>query len=285
MSKILTKTRLSENVFQMTVEAPAIARERKAGQFIILQIDADWGERIPLTIADADAEKGTVTIIFQTVGASTMQLAKFEAGDDIPVFVGPLGKPTDVKKVGHVVCVGGGVGVAPMHPIAQAMKKAGNKVTIIIGARTKELVIMEEEMRRIADELIIVTDDGSYGRKGLVTEPLKELCEAGGVDGARLCWIGGLDEDDAVAGVLNGGVLADGPSGLSGGDFGGKVAKVPARMMRGLTDGGRGLGVRGDAATGENILQVAPGGDDAPGGVVLHAEADEEVRRHAYLVP
>ena len=184
MNKITSKTRLSENVYRMDVEAPLIARERKAGQFVILQVDDEFGERIPLTIADADPDKGTVTIIFQTVGASTMKLAKFEVGDDIPVVVGPLGRPTDVRKVGHVVCVGGGVGVAPMHPIAQAMKAIGNRVTIIIGARTKDLVIMEDEMRKIADELIIVTDDGSYGRKGLVTEPLKECCEKGDVDEA-----------------------------------------------------------------------------------------------------
>ena len=182
MNRILEKKQLSENVYEMVVENPAIAHERKAGQFVILQVDEDFGERIPLTIADADAERGTVTIIFQTVGASTTKLSRFEPGDEIPVFVGPLGKPTDIRKAGHVVCVGGGVGVAPLHPIAQAMKEAGNKVTIVIGARTKELVIMEDEMRRIADELIIVTDDGSYGRKGLVTAPLKELCEKGDVD-------------------------------------------------------------------------------------------------------
>lgn len=178
MYKIVKKLQLSENVYRMDIGAPLIAAERKAGQFIILQVNTEYGERVPLTIADADPIAGTITIIFQTVGATTMKLAKLNEGDSLPALLGPLGKPTHVEKRGHVVCVGGGIGVAPMHPIAQAMKAAGNKVTIIMGARNKELLIMEEEMKKIADELIIVTDDGSYGRKGLVTEPLKELCES-----------------------------------------------------------------------------------------------------------
>jgi ferredoxin--NADP+ reductase len=178
MYKIVKKLQLSENVFRMDIEAPLIAAERKAGQFIILQVNTEYGERVPLTIADADPIAGTITIIFQTVGATTMKLAKLNEGDCLPALLGPLGKPTHVEKRGHVVCVGGGIGVAPMHPIAQAMKAAGNEVTIFMGARNKELLIMEEEMRKIADELIIVTDDGSYGRKCLVTEPLKELCES-----------------------------------------------------------------------------------------------------------
>ena len=188
MNKILAKKRLSENVYQMTFEAPLIASERKAGQFIILMVDEQLGERIPLTIADADAEKGTVTIIFQTVGATTMKLSTFEPGDAIPAVLGPLGRPTDIcgangEKPGHVVCVGGGIGVAPMHPIAQALKAAGNRVTIIMGARNKSLFVMEDEMRAIAgDDLILITDDGSSGRKGLVTDPLKELCASGTVD-------------------------------------------------------------------------------------------------------
>ena len=188
MNKILEKRQLSANVFQMKIEAPLIAQERKAGQFIILMVDQDFGERIPLTIADADPVAGTVTIIFQTVGASTQKLSQFNAGDMIPAVLGPLGRPTEIHqpkdgKPGRIVCVGGGIGVAPMHPIAQAMKAAGNDVTIIMGARTKELIVMEEEMRAIAgDDLILMTDDGSSGRKGLVTEPLKELCAAGTVD-------------------------------------------------------------------------------------------------------
>ena len=177
MNRIIAKKQLSQEVFQMVLEAPLIARERKAGQFVILQLDTDYGERIPLTIADADPEKGTVTIIFQTVGRTTHLLAEKNVGDTVENLVGPLGQPTHIEKFGTVVCVGGGIGVAPMHPIAQAMKAAGNRLVVIIGARNKDLVIMEDEMRALADELIIVTDDGSYGRKALVTEPLKEFCE------------------------------------------------------------------------------------------------------------
>ena len=177
-SKIIKKTRLSENVFRMRLEAPLIAKARKAGQFVIVRADAEWGERIPLTIADADAEKGTIDIIFQAVGVSTKQLSMLEEGDSLADLVGPLGKPTEIARGGRVIVVGGGIGVAPAHPIAQAMKAAGNLVTVIMGARTKDLVIMEDEMRRAADEVIVVTDDGSYGRKGLVTEPLVELLES-----------------------------------------------------------------------------------------------------------
>ena len=177
MAKIVLKEKLSDTVYKMKLDAPSIAEERAAGQFIILQIDEDLGERIPLTIADADINKGTITIIFQVVGMTTDELSKLNEGDDIPVLVGPLGTPTHIKKHGTIVCVGGGIGVAPLHPIAEAFKAAGNDVKIIIGARNKDLIIMEEEMRKIADELIICTDDGSYGRKALVTEPLKELCE------------------------------------------------------------------------------------------------------------
>lgn len=177
MSKILHTEQLSETVFLMRLEAPLIAEERKAGQFIMLQIDEDFGERIPLTIADADPKEGSITIIFQVVGYSTEKLAAFKTGDDIPVLVGPLGTPTHIEKFGRVVCVGGGIGVAPLHPIAKALKEAGNHVTTIIGARNKDLIILEKEMAQIADQLIICTDDGSYGRKALVTEPLKEECE------------------------------------------------------------------------------------------------------------
>lgn len=178
MNKIISKKQLSDTVFRFDVEAPLIAEERKAGQFIILQVDHEFGERIPLTIADADPEKGTITLIFQAVGKTTKQLSLLNEGDEIADLVGPLGQPTHVEKFGKVVCVGGGIGVAPMHPIVQAMKEAGNELTIIMGARNKELMIMEEEMNALADELIICTDDGSAGRKALVTEPLKELCES-----------------------------------------------------------------------------------------------------------
>ena len=172
MYRILEKTQLSKDVFQMVVEAPLIAQERKAGQFIILQIDKDFGERIPLTIADADAGRGTITIIFQAVGRTTHLLSEKAVGDELAALVGPLGRPTHIEKFGTVVCVGGGIGVAPLYPIAQAMKAAGNRLVVIIGARTKDLVIMEDKMRAIADELVVVTDDGSYGRKALVTVPI-----------------------------------------------------------------------------------------------------------------
>lgn len=177
MSKILHKKQLSKDVFLMRLEAPLIAEERKAGQFIILQTDEDLGERIPLTIADADVNEGSITIIFQVVGKSTKDLSQMNEGDNLPVLVGPLGTPTHIENFGTVVCIGGGIGVAPLHPIAQSLKAAGNKVIIIIGARNKDLLILEDEMKAIADEFIVCTDDGSYGRKALVTEPLKEICE------------------------------------------------------------------------------------------------------------
>ena len=182
MFPIVAKEQLSAEVYSMWIHAPLIAEERRAGQFIILQLDEQFGERIPLTIADADPAKGDVRIIFQAVGYSTKKLAQMEVGDALPVFLGPLGRPTHIEKRGTVVCVGGGIGVAPLHPIAQAMKAAGNKVIVIMGARNKDLLIMEEDMRKIADELIVCTDDGSYGRKALVTEPLKEVCAREKVD-------------------------------------------------------------------------------------------------------
>jgi ferredoxin--NADP+ reductase len=178
LNKILAKKQLSADVYEMVLEAPLIARARKAGQFLIIQLDTDWGERIPLTIADADRDAGTITLVFQTVGATTHRLATKEPGDRVENILGPLGNPTHIEKFGTVICVGGGIGVAPLFPIVQAMKEAGNTVKVIIGARTKELVIFEDRMRRFADELTIVTDDGSYGRKALVTEPLKEYCAA-----------------------------------------------------------------------------------------------------------
>jgi ferredoxin--NADP+ reductase len=182
MFKITAKEQLSSDVYSMWIHAPLIAEERQAGQFIILQIDNNFGERVPLTIADANCETGDVRIIFQAVGATTKRLAQMNIGDTLPVFLGPLGRPTEIKKHdGIVVCVGGGIGVAPLHPIAQAMKRAGNHVVVIMGARNKDLLILEDEMRAIADELIICTDDGSVGRKALVTEPLKEVCERGNV--------------------------------------------------------------------------------------------------------
>lgn len=177
MNEIIEKKVLSDQVYQMRVQAPHIARERKPGQFVIVQLDTDFGERIPLTIADADPEAGWIMLIFQAVGKTTLDLAALKPGAAIANLLGPLGQPTHIEKVGSVVCVGGGIGVAPLHPIAKALKAAGNRVTTILGARSKDLVILESEMQAIADECIICTDDGSYGRKALVTEPLKECCE------------------------------------------------------------------------------------------------------------
>ena len=161
----------------MEIDAPHIASSRKAGQFVIVMQDDELAERIPLTIADADESKGTITIIFQAVGGSTLQLSRKEEGEGIAHLLGPLGAPTHIQKYeAPVVCVGGGIGVAPLHPIVEAFKKAGNRVITIMGARNKDLLILEEKMAALSDELIICTDDGSRGRKALVTEPLKELC-------------------------------------------------------------------------------------------------------------
>ena len=177
MNTILSKRQLSGEVWEMRIAAPHIAEERRAGQFVILQTDGEFGERIPLTIADADTREGSVTVIFQTVGATTHKLAELREGDSIATLLGPLGRPTHIEKHdGYVVAVGGGIGGAPLHPIVGAHKKAGNKVVVILGARTRELIIYEDKFRALADELIICTDDGSAGVKALVTAPLKELC-------------------------------------------------------------------------------------------------------------
>lgn len=178
MNRIVSKRLLANDLCELEFEAPHIARGHKAGQFLVLQADHDWGERIPLTIADANESAGTVTVVFQAVGATTIKLARFNPGDCIPDVLGPLGNPSDVRKFGRVVLCGGGIGVAPIHPIAQAMRAAGNHVTSILAARTKDLVIFENRMRAASDEVIVCTDDGSYGRKGLVTAPLKEMCES-----------------------------------------------------------------------------------------------------------
>ena len=179
MFKILEKRRLSELVNYMKIEAPEIARNRKAGQFVIIQTDIEYGERIPLTIADADAKEGWIAIVYQPVGASTFKLAQIEVGEELPALLGPLGNPSIIeKKDGPVVLVGGGFGVAPLYPIAQAYKEAGNNVTMIMGARNKDLLIFVDEMKAVCDDVVIMTDDGSAGRKGLVTEPLKEMCES-----------------------------------------------------------------------------------------------------------
>ncbi|HIV99564.1 MAG TPA: sulfide/dihydroorotate dehydrogenase-like FAD/NAD-binding protein [Candidatus Ornithospirochaeta avicola] len=175
MYRILKKERLSAEVFRYTLYAPLIAKRRKAGQFVVVQQGGDYSERIPLTIADADEKEGNIKIVFQTVGEGTHMLARLEEGDVIENVLGPLGKPTHIEKVGKVICVGGGVGVAPLYPIAKAFKEAGNEVRIIIGARNKDLILEEEEMKALDPELIVTTDDGSAGRKALVTEPLEEL--------------------------------------------------------------------------------------------------------------
>jgi ferredoxin/flavodoxin---NADP+ reductase len=178
VNKIIEKQVLSENVVRMVLEAPAIAMKRRAGQFIILKID-EKGERVPLTIVDSDAEKGTVTIIFQIVGKTTAVLAKMNAGETLADVQGPLGNPTEIENFGRVVCIGGGVGVGVVYPLAAALKKAGNTVTSIIGARTKELLILEEEMKKVSDRLIVATDDGSYGFHGFVSAVLQNLIDAG----------------------------------------------------------------------------------------------------------
>ena len=178
MYKILNAEELSAGVKSFIVEAPMVARKCQAGQFIILRID-EVGERIPLTIADYDREKGTIQLIFQEVGDTTRQLGTLKEGDALLDVAGPLGKATEIENYGTVVCIGGGIGVAPVYPIARAYKKAGNRVVSIIGARNADLLIMEKEMRSVSDVLHITTDDGSAGRKGLVVDPLKDMIAAG----------------------------------------------------------------------------------------------------------
>lgn len=179
MFKILSKEELSSNVFAMDIEAPRVAKKAQAGQFIVLRVD-EKGERIPLTIANFNRDTGVVNIVFQVIGASTMALAALNAGDSLLDFVGPLGKPSKIKKFnGTVVVVGGGIGVAPTFPIARAMKEAGNKVIAIIGAKTKDIIIMEAEMQAVTDEIMITTDDGSRGIKGFVTYAVEELYKRG----------------------------------------------------------------------------------------------------------
>ena len=177
--EVLENEVLAEKVNRYRIHAPPIAGRRQAGQFVIIRIDED-GERIPLTIADADAERGTLTLVVQEVGKTTARMARLRPGERLLDVVGPLGAPTHIEKVGTVVVVGGGIGIAPAHPIAQAMRRAGNRVVSILGARTRGLLIMEEEMRAASDEVLVCTDDGSYGRRGLVTEVLKELIESKG---------------------------------------------------------------------------------------------------------
>jgi NAD(P)H-flavin reductase len=174
MHKILHKETLGPNVHRYRIDAPDIAKRRKAGQFVIIRV-SDPGERIPLTIADADPVEGSITLIVQAVGKTTIELASKKVGDSIPDVVGPLGQATHIEKVGTVLIVGGGIGIAPIYPITQAHKAAGNHIITIIGARSKNLLIMEEDMRALSDEFIVMTDDGSYGEKGLVTDAIKKV--------------------------------------------------------------------------------------------------------------
>ena len=174
MYNILEKEILSENVVKLVLENEIIAANRKAGQFVIVKID-EKGERIPLTIADADPEQGTITLIIQKVGTTSHKLSLLNVGDTVSDLVGPLGRPTGIEKVGTVIAAGGGVGIAPMYPIARALKEAGNRLVAVLAARNKNLIILENEFAGFADEVIIMTDDGSYGKKGLVTSGIEEV--------------------------------------------------------------------------------------------------------------
>ena len=185
MFKILEKYVLSPVIKEFVIDAPRVAKSCKAGQFIILGINEE-GERIPLTIADFDREKGTITIVFQEVGKSTIQLGNMEVGDFIKDFVGPLGEPTHIENTGTVVVVAGGVGIAPVHPIARAFKEAGNHVIGIMGARMKDLLFWEDKMGAAVSELFVTTDDGSYVRQGFVTDVLKEIIESKGKENIPL---------------------------------------------------------------------------------------------------
>lgn len=187
MNRILEKEHFSEKVVRLVVEAPLIARARKPGHFVIVICD-EKGERIPLTIADADEAKGTITLIVQAVGASTAMICAKEEGEYLHDVVGPLGRATAIEKYGTVVCCGGGVGVAPLLPILKAMKAAGNRVVSVLAARTRDLIILENQVREHSDEVIIMTDDGSYGRKGLVTDGVEQVLSRENVD--LVCTIG-----------------------------------------------------------------------------------------------
>jgi ferredoxin--NADP+ reductase len=181
MFKIVKKDQLAANMKRFELEAPLIANKYRAGQFIVLRID-EKGERIPLTVADCDRKTGTITLVFQEVGKTTLQLGKMNKGDCILDVVGPLGNPSEIERFGTVICIGGGTGIACIYPIAKELKKKGNRIISIIGARTKELLIYENELREVSDELIVTTDDGSYGMKGVVTDPLKEIVKKEKID-------------------------------------------------------------------------------------------------------
>ncbi len=181
MNKIVDKQFFSEKVVKLVVEAPLIAKARRAGHFVIVRV-GEKGERIPLTISSADVEKGTITLVVQAIGKSTSKLCALEPGDYITDVVGPLGQATHIEHFGTVVCCGGGVGIAPLLPIATAMKAAGNRVVSVLAARNRDLLILEDEIRAVSDEVIIMTDDGSYGKKGLVTQGVEEVIQREKVD-------------------------------------------------------------------------------------------------------
>ena len=181
MNKVVAKEYFSENVVKFVVEAPLIARSRKAGHFVIVRV-GEKGERIPLTIAGADINNGTIDLVIQAVGKSSVKICALNAGDFFTDIVGPLGQATHIEKVGTVVCAGGGVGVAPLYPIVDALHKAGNKVIVVLAARSKNLIIMEEQMRASSNEVVIMTDDGSYGTKGLVTNGVESIINREKVD-------------------------------------------------------------------------------------------------------
>ncbi|MCM1518912.1 MAG: sulfide/dihydroorotate dehydrogenase-like FAD/NAD-binding protein [Pseudoflavonifractor sp.] len=181
MNKIVEKEHFSEKVVKLVVEAPMIARSRKPGHFVIVRV-GEKGERIPLTIADAAPQQGTITLVVQEVGLSSGKICALNVGDELTDVVGPLGQATHIEKVGTVVCCGGGVGVAPLLPIIKAMKQAGNRVITVLAARTKDLIILEEQVLPYSDEVIIMTDDGSYGTKGLVTNGVEEVIKRERVD-------------------------------------------------------------------------------------------------------
>ncbi|MFH1826237.1 MAG: sulfide/dihydroorotate dehydrogenase-like FAD/NAD-binding protein [bacterium] len=178
MSKILKKEKLADNIARIVVEAPHIAKAAKPGNFVVL-IPTDYCERIPLTIADANVEKGTIDIIFQIVGATTRVLDSLKVGDEIAHLLGPLGSPTHIEKFGTVVIIGGGVGIAEIFPAVKAMQAVGNEVIVIIGARCKELLVFEKELRAICPDLRVTTDDGTFGRKGFVSDELKDIIASG----------------------------------------------------------------------------------------------------------
>jgi len=179
MFKIIRREEMSAGtVILNEIEAPMIARKAKPGQFVILKAN-ETGERIPLTMAETDSEKGTLTVIYMVVGKSTALFKTLLVGDGYQDVIGPLGKPTDVEKVGNVVCVGGGTGIAVLHPITRALKEIGNHVISIIGARSKDLLILEDKIKAVSHELLITTDDGSYGRKGFVTDALRDVLDKG----------------------------------------------------------------------------------------------------------